>query len=735
MIKIQDNFIIIETLNNALVFEIKRYYFDNVEYNNQHPELRYIIQRYYGPKKDMIELTPSICVAPPAGSTWDFMKDPLISSSFGNGNNTEVSVLISNSDNSFTNRFLFKEAKIIKGGVDIFGPHARDAIETLDIIEYDEHSKIELHNYYSFYENTDIIVAKKKIVNLGDKDITLNRLMSLELPIMNRKMEVYTFDGAWLSERQRRVIKLESGTVVNQSLSGYSSHKHNPFFEVLDTESGLLYGFNLIYSGNHKGIVDINPIEHTSVMIGVNDYCFQYLIKAKDGEFITPEALFMVATDRDTLTHQMHDFANKHIINPNFAYKERPVLFNSWEGSTFSINEKNLIEMAEVCKDLGIELFVIDDGWFKGRDDDSSSLGDWVADERKFPKGIGYIADKIRNLGLKFGIWVEPEMISMKSDLFRNHPEYAMMSKDRFPLERRRQLMIDLTNKEVVDYLFDSLSNVINETKADYVKWDFNRFIVDMYSSIGIRCGEFFHRYVLGLYDLLERLVKAFPNLLIEGCSSGGGRFDLGISYYFPQTWGSDNSNSDFRLKIASGTFEGYPISTFGAHVAHEYKNNKTYYFSSLEDRFNIQAFGAFGYEFDVRNTNDEEKATIRDQIKYFKKHRALFVYGDYYNIDNIFENDQYCSFQVVSKDKTEAILLVAELNKDVPSKKWKFKQLLENATYEIEVRHQHGYKDIIVAPLSGKELMEEGVDLGKISLADSESEGYQSRLVYIKKI
>jgi alpha-galactosidase len=391
--------------------------------------------------------------------------------------------------------------------------------------------------------------------------------------------------------------------------------------------------------------------------------------------------------------------------------------------------------MAEVSKELGIELFVIDDGWFKGRNNDFTSLGDWVADLNKFPKGIGHFADKIHNLGLKFGIWVEPEMISMESDLFKAHPEFALMSPKRFPLERRHQLIIDLTNPEVINYLDEVLSNLISETKADYIKWDFNRSITDIYSSYGTKRGEYFHKFVLGLYDLLDRLTSKFPNVLFEGCASGGGRFDLGIAYYFPQTWGSDNSNSSCRLRIASGTFMGYPISNFGSHIAREHFNDSPYYYSCLEDRFNIQAFGAFGYEFDVRKTNEFEREIIKEQIKYFKEHRKLFVYGDYFNIDNIFDDPRYCSFSTVSTAKDEAMLFAAVVDKSAPSKTWKFKNLNKDFIYEIEVRSQYNQKEFNIAPMSGYDLMKKGVDLGNFIDPNLENEEFQSRLIYIKKI
>lgn len=734
MIRFEGKFIYLQSNNYSLVFEIKQFCYSNYYKNNQYPR-EYIVQRYFGPLNEMPSMEPSKIILPPNGSTRDYNIDPTISSSFGDGRNGEVSVIILNSDNSFTNRFYFKEAKRIEGGVDIFGPHVRDVIETLDIVEYDEISNIELHNYYSICSDSDVYICKKKIVNLGKSNIVIKRLMSVEMPLDNRNFEITTFDGAWLLERTRHQVYLSSGTFVNQSVTGSSSHKHNPFFRVKDLDNGNIYAFNLIYCGNHKGVVDINPIEHGIAFIGINDFCFEYELKQGES-FITPEALIYVSKDIDDITNQMHKLALNHIVNPNFSYKERPILFNTWEGSAFNINEENVLDMAEAANKIGVELLVIDDGWFKGRNNDFTSLGDWVADKNKFPNGLGNFANRVREKGLTFGIWVEPEMISFESDIFKAHPEYALARKEALPFERRRQLMIDLSNPEVVDYLHNCLRNLIIETKPAYIKWDFNRFITDTNSSMPYRAGEVMHRFVLGFYDLIERLTKEFKEVLFEGCASGGGRFDLAIAYYMPQSWGSDNSSSRDRIAIATGTFEAYPISTFGAHISRDCSLAGCY--SSLEDRFNLQAFGGFGYEFDLRHFSNDELDIMKSQISYFKSHRYLFQYGNYYSIHNYFDDNRYSSFEVVSDEKDEAILFVAEIEEGKPKRKWKFKNLIKDAIYEVEVRKQANAKDIIINNKTGKELMEEGLDLGRLcDTYDHKTypNGIFSRLIYIRKV
>ena len=730
MIRLEKDFIYLETLNTLLVFEIKPFIYDDPHFNSEDKKL--ITQRYYGPKKDLRGLKASDNKMNNPGSNRDYNNDNLIYSYFGDGNNNETSLLILNSDNSYTNRFYFKEVKIIKGGVEIKGPHTRNVKETLDIVEVDVTSKLELHHYYSLCDDNDVISVKTEIRNNSDKDCCVDRIYSLETPVSSRNVKVYTYDGAWLEERYRHEVTLNSGVFVNASFCGSSSHKHNPFINVIDLDSNLYYGFNLIYSGNHKEMVEVNPTEHASVRVGINDFAFEYLLKANES-FITPEAIMVVASSIDEVRRNMHEFVNSHIISPQFQYKNRPILFNSWEGSEFKINEESLYEMALIAKEIGIELFVIDDGWFKNRYDDYRALGDWTVDKNKFKNGLKPFAEKIKNLGLQFGIWVEPEMISRDSDLYRSHPEYALISKNRLPIERRHQLVIDMANPDVIDYLYESLSKVFIEADVDYVKWDYNRFISDIYSSTNIRAGEYFHRFIMGTYELLDRLTKRFPNVLFEGCASGGGRYDLGVSYYFPQTWGSDNSATYCRTYISCGTFEGYPQSTFGAHISRD--GNGFTRTSSIEDRFNLNCVGGFGYEFDLRTFDKETLEIFKKQNEYFKKHQSLIQFGELSIIDNIFDDDRYYSFIINKGD--EAILYICEINSNVPLKKWKCKYLDPNNEYEICFREQSNTQTIPSFTMSGKELMEEGIDIGSLSKkqkVDNEYQGIYSRLAYIHK-
>lgn len=730
MIKVDNNFIFLETKNTLLIFEIKDYCY---EYGVSRGD-KIIVQRYYGLKKDFNSLKNSKALLCPHGSCQDYNFDFNISSSFGDGNNSEFSLLILNSDNTFVNRFFYKDFSIVKEKV-MDGPRTRNVKETIDIVTYDKVANLELHHYYSICDDSDVIVSKKELVNKGEKSCNVKRLMSLQLPIDSKKLKIYTYDGEWLNERQRHEVTLNSGVFINQSMAGSSSHKHNPFIQIINLNNNNHYAFNLIYSGNHKEMVEINPSGHSDVFVGINDFAFDYLLEAHKS-FITPEAVMLVAPSQDEITYEMHNFVMNHIINPSFKNKERPIIFNNWEGTGMNIDESSILEMTKIASEIGIEQVVMDDGWFNNRNNEKAGLGDWFADTKKFPRGLGKFTDEVRLFGLKFGIWVEPEMISQDTDLYRSHPEYALMVPNYEPLTRRCQLMIDMANPKVVDYLFDSLTKMIDEAKPDYIKWDYNRMIFDTNPNNGIRSGEYLYHFMMGSYSLMERLTNKYPNILFESCASGGGRYDLGILYYMPQTWGSDNSNSFSRVGISCGTFVGYPQSTFGAHVSRD--GSALNRISSLEDRFNINAFGAFGYEFDLRTFDKDELNIMHKQIDFYKKHRQLLQFGHLYIVDDYFDDARYYSVNVVNDDKSSSILLAVETKDNLPSKKWRFKGLNPDYNYELDIREQYNLPKTNPFVMNGKELMEEGIDLGSLNKISDKSDypnGIYSRLVIAKRV
>lgn len=736
MINLVDNFIILETKSTSLIFEIKDYDDSSTPFNKGK---KYITQYFYGFKQEAPKLERTSSVLPGHGSNNDYNVDHLISSTYGNGNNKEVSLLIENSDNTYVNRFFYQEYNVIKGGKEVKGPHARNALETLEIIEVDDSLNLELHMYYSIFDDSDVIVSKREIINKNKKECNILRLFSLELPICSGSLSVETFDGQWLYERTRHISNVNNGVFTIDSKCGSSSNKHNPYIQIIDNNrKDVIYGFNLIYSGNHKEQIEVDPMQYSTVMVGINDFAFSYQLKEKDS-FITPEAIFTLKHTRDELISEMHNFINNQIIDPKFKNHVRPILFNNWEGTGMKIDEQSLWDMAVIAKRCGVEQFVVDDGWFENRITDSGGLGDWTVDKTKFPNGLKPFVDKVKGLGLKFGIWVEPEMICINSDLYKKHPEYACLIPNREPIERRHQLLIDMSNPEVVDYLYNSLTKVFDEIQPDYVKWDFNRFFSDMYSSKGVKAGEFLYRWMFGTYDLLERLTTRYKKTLFEGCSSGGARFDLGMLYYTPQIWGSDDTNTYCRTFITCGTLTAYPQSTFGAHVSRDWcplqdRNAR----SSLEDRFNLNCFGAFGYEFDFRTFEEPELEIISKQITYYKKHNKLLQQGDLYIIKNCFDDNKYFSFNVVNKDKTEAILFIEETQKDVEPIKWKVKGIDPNSKYLVEAREQYNLKKPFKKEYNGKELIETGIDIGSLATT-SDAEAYPlgvyTRVLYIKQI
>ena len=734
MIKDLYPFIVIETKQTHLIFEIKPF---NDAYSDFHKGKLYITQKYYGKKIDLDSLEISKPLVNQRGSNEEYNIDFLISSSVGNGNNNEPSIILDLKEETYTCRFFYEKHEIIEGGISTPGPHSREVKESLIIKEIDDINHLEIKHIYSIFEDSDVIAIKKEIINHGD-EIKIKRLSSLELPINSINLDVYSFDGKWLYERNRHITNIQSGVFMIDSKIGSSSHKHNPFIEIYDKDNKNYYGINLIYSGNHQEIIEVDACYHSHLIVGINDFCFEYSLKNNES-FITPEAIMVIKDNLDDITLEMHHFILNHIIHPDYKNKPRPVIFNNWEGTGMKIDDTSLLEMAEIASKVGVEQFVMDDGWFKNRNKDTQGLGDWEVDLAKFPSGLDVFASKIKQHGLKFGIWIEPEMICIDSDLYRLHKEYASIIPGREPIERRHQLMIDMTNNEVVDYLFNSISKVIDIAKPDYIKWDYNRFMSDNYSSKGTKKGEYMYRFIMGTYDLIERLRNKYPNILFESCSSGGGRYDLGMLYYMPQTWGSDDTNTYWRSFITCGTLAGYHQSTFGAHVSrdgnpHPSRGGR----SSLEDRFNLNAIGAFGYEFDFRTYQKEELDVIAKQIKFYKEHRDLLQYGDYQVIDNCFDDGRYFSYIVTSKNKEEAILMISELEPHLNKKKWKLKGIREDYHYHLTMREQYNLRkeDLLDKVILGKELLLEGLDISSLyNTTDKELyNGVFSRLIYLKK-
>ena len=531
-----------------------------------------------------------------------------------------------------------------------------------------EHLTVELRDgalvmelHYTVYPACDVITRSAVLLNEGDT-VQVERLMSMQLDMPFGGAAVTSFHGAWGREMNRHTAALPVGKLVLESRTGCSSNRVNPFFMVHSPDaneaSGSVYGFNLIYSGNHYAAAEVNAYGKTRIVSGIQPEGFRWLLE-KDGRFETPEAVMTYSENGFTGQSQnMHRFVRDHIVRGVWRDRPRPVLLNSWEACYFNINEKSLVSMARSAKDLCVELLVMDDGWFGERDNDSRSLGDWTPSAKKLPGGLRSLAEKIIAEGLKFGIWVEPEMVNTDSRLYRKHPDWAMAIPGKRHSEGRTQRVLDLANPEVQDFLIQKMSEVFSSAPVSYVKWDMNRIFSDVYSPYlpAERQGETAHRYIMGLHRVADTLAKSFPDILFEGCASGGNRFDLGMLCWFPQIWGSDNTDAICRAHIQEGYSYGYPQSCVGAHVSAS-PNHQTLRRTPLATRFAVAAFGALGYECDVRDLPSPEKQAIREQIALYKKWREVLQFGDFYRITEGNLHRWTC----VSPDKSRAVVLLLQ--------------------------------------------------------------------------
>ncbi|MEO5291120.1 alpha-galactosidase [Limosilactobacillus sp. WILCCON 0053] len=519
---------------------------------------------------------------------------------------------------------------------------------------------LELQLHYTVFADEDVIVRSATFVNHG-KTVFLNRALSAQLDLPDANYDFIQFAGSWARERHLHRSHLRPGTQSISSLRTASSHQENPFFMLArphtDNNQGAVFGFNFVYSGNFLDSVEVDQFDTTRVLIGINPDEFGWKLNSGDS-FQTPEAVFSYTDNGfNALSQQLGAFYAQHLINPHFAHQERPILINNWEATFMDFTEDKLMPIVERAKELGIEMFVLDDGWFGHRDDDRSSLGDWFVDEKKFNHGIAGFAKRVHDLDMKFGLWFEPEMISIDSKLYQTHPEWMIKTPGRGQTPGRHQFVLDMSRKEVVDYLFGLMSHIIQDAKLDYIKWDMNRNITEMYGADlpADQQLEFSHRYILGVYDLYDRLTKAFPDVLFESCASGGGRFDLGMMYYAPQAWCSDDTDAVERIKIQDGTSYGYTPSMWGAHVS-AVPNDQVGRLTSIDMRAKVAYFGAFGYELDVTELSAEEQATIKQQVAFYKQYRKLFQFGTFYRLETPDTSDNVYGWETVSPDKKTAI-------------------------------------------------------------------------------
>lgn len=564
---------------------------------------------------------------------------------------------------SRTSEFQYRDYKLKDGKARLTGlpsTFADDSNDSQTLTVKLADGDLELQLHYTVFADEDVIVRSTTFVNHG-KTVFLNRALSAQLDLPDANYDFIQFAGSWSRERHLHRSHLRPGTQSISSLRTASSHQENPFFMLArphtDNNQGAVFGFNFVYSGNFLDSVEVDQFDTTRVLIGINPDEFGWKLNSGDS-FQTPEVIFSYTDNGfNALSQQLGAFYAQHLINPHFAHQERPILINNWEATFMDFTEDKLMPIVERAKELGIEMFVLDDGWFGHRDDDRSSLGDWFVDEKKFNHGIAGFAKRVHDLDMKFGLWFEPEMISIDSKLYQTHPEWMIKTPGRGQTPGRHQFVLDMSRQEVVDYLFGLMSHIIQDAKLDYIKWDMNRNITEMYGADlpADQQLEFSHRYILGVYDLYDRLTKAFPDVLFESCASGGGRFDLGMMYYAPQAWCSDDTDAVERIKIQDGTSYGYTPSMWGAHVS-AVPNDQVGRLTSIDMRAKVAYFGAFGYELDVTELSDEEQATIKQQVAFYKQYRKLFQFGTFYRLETPDTSDNVYGWETVSPDKQTAI-------------------------------------------------------------------------------
>ena len=534
--------------------------------------------------------------------------------------------------------------------------------DTLQIQMQDASTGLTAVLYYSVWEERDIITRCVRLINQGEGDIVLKKAMSMNLDLMNGDWELMHFHGRHCMERQMERVPVIHGVMEIGSVRGASSHHHNPFVVLCEhttTEvTGSCYGIGLVYSGNFAMQIEKDQMGQTRLNAGIHTERFAWSLKQGE-EFYTPEAVMTYSAEGfGKMTSNFHHTFREHLCRGKYKHERRPVLINNWEATYFDFDRDKILQIAEGAAELGVEMLVLDDGWFGKREADVSGLGDWFVNTEKLKGGLKPVADGINQLGMKFGLWFEPEAISEDSDLYRQHPDWALQIPGRKPCRSRYQLILDMSREDVRDYLYERMTDILDSANIEYVKWDMNRHISDVYSALlpKERQGEVTHRYMLGLYDLLERLTSRYPNILWEGCSGGGGRFDLGMLYYFPQSWCSDDTDAMERVKIQYGTSFAYPISSVGSHVS-AVPNHQTGRITSLASRGVVAMAGSFGYELDLNLLTEEEKNEVKEQIQTFKKYYHLTHEGEYYRLTNPFENQMFAAWEYVSPDQTGALI------------------------------------------------------------------------------
>ena len=641
----------------------------NTTYQMQVDRYGFLLHLYYGKKTDTcMDYLLTYYDRGFSGNPYDAGEDRTYSMDtlpqefpcYGNGDFRSTAFAVENTDGSMSCDLRYKSHKIFDGKYNLEGLPAvyasEEEAQTLEILMEDPVTGVKVVLLYGVLPAQDIITRSVSVKNESSGKIYLNKIESASLDFLYGDYELLTFYGRHAMERNVQRVPVVHGTQKIGSVRGTSSHQYNPMMILAEKETtedkGNCYAMSFVYSGCFQGEVLKDQLNQTRMMLGLQEEAFRYPLET--GEmFQAPEVILSYSSEgMNRLSQNLHHCIRQHICRGKYKEEIRPILINSWEAAYFDFTGDTIYELAKAAKEVNIDMLVMDDGWFGKRDDDNSGLGDWFVNEKKLGGTLGNLIKRINDLGVKFGIWIEPEMVSEDSDLYRKHPDWALTVPGRNPVRSRNQLVLDFSRKEVVDAIYDQICKVLDQGNIEYVKWDMNRSLMDVYSATTKDQGRVLHDYVLGLYDFLERLVQRYPNLLIEGCSGGGGRFDAGMMYYTPQIWCSDNTDAIDRLRIQYGTSFGYPVSVVGSHVS-AVPNHQTGRKTPLHTRGVVAMSGTFGYELNLMKLSEEEKQEIREQIEEYKRYAPIIQNGLYYRLSNP-TTEEICAWEFVHTDEKE---------------------------------------------------------------------------------
>ena len=584
--------------------------------------------------------------------------------SYGTGDFRYPAYRIRQEKGSLISSFVYEGHQIFSGKKDISPLPATYAEETdadsLEITLFDAVTQTRMVLSYTLFQHLPVIARHTTFTQVGQSPISLSIAMSLCLDLPDMDWQMLHFTGAWGRERQLRQRDLAIGTQSIASLRGVSSAEHNPAFLLKRSHTtefaGEAIGFALVYSGSFLGQTEVSSYEESRVLLGIHPESFEWQLKSGES-FTTPEAVLVYSGQGlNALSQSFHTLFQQHLTRSRFRNQPRPILLNNWEATEMNFDEAKILSIAAKAKEAGVELFVLDDGWFGTRNDDTQGLGDWFVNTQKLPEGISGLSKKINAMGLSFGLWIEPEMINKNSRLYESHPDWLMVDPERIPSPHRHQFVLDFSRKEVVDAIFTMLDAIIGNANIAYIKWDMNRYITECYSNHTPAAdqGKVMHRYVLGVYELYRRLTEKYPDILFESCASGGARFDAGILAFAPQAWCSDNTDAIDRCRIQYGTSFFYPVSSMGAHVS-AVPNHQTGRSTPLSTRANVAYYGAFGYELDLNEISSAEFQEVKEQIAFYKKARSVFQYGTFYRLLSPFEGDGQTAWISVAPDQKTA--------------------------------------------------------------------------------